>query len=61
MTRKDMLKEKSIKLKPKILEYLKTHKDVTITELMRNLEANFFEIKFVVEELKKEGKIRANE
>ena len=57
MTRKDLLRVRSNEIKPKILEYLEKNKTAETLNLMKRIDANIFEMKFAIEELKKEGRI----
>lgn len=57
MTRKDRLKAKSKRIKPKILDLLDKKKEVSTSDLLKNLEANALEIQFALKELEEEGKI----
>lgn len=57
MTEKDRLHVGSEELKPKIMKLLETRKAIHISELLELIDADIFEIKFALNELKKEGKI----
>lgn len=57
MTEKDRLHVRYEELKPKIIKLLETRQKIHISELLGLLDADIFEIKFALNELKKEGKI----
>lgn len=55
LTHKDKLEIRSEELKPKIIEYLKNNPRTHFSDLMMVIDANLVEIRFAVNQLKKEG------
>lgn len=57
MTDDDKLHMRSEELRPKILELLKTRKEITITALLNLLDADILELRLALTKLRKEGKV----
>ena len=57
LTYNDRLKLRNEDLKPKIIEYLKKNRDSHFSDLMNYLDADLFEVRSAIEELRSEGKI----